>query len=106
MPFINSSKTRTSYDVIVVGSGASGGQAAYTLTMEGLKVLMIEAGRNYDPVRETAMFQTNGQAPLRGVPTPDKQREFYDASVNKKCLVKNCAVEDVELYQFGLQVSQ
>ena len=34
--------------------------------MAGAKVLMLEAGRNYDPVKETPMFQTNGQAPLRG----------------------------------------
>ena len=37
------------YDVIVVGSGAAGGQTAYTLTMDGAKVLMLEAGRNYTP---------------------------------------------------------
>src|SRR3954471_20593934 len=82
MPFVSSTKTQTSYDAIVVGSGASGGQVAYTLTMEGLKVLIIEAGRNYDPVTETPMFQNNSQAPLRGIATPDRQREFYDASPN------------------------
>ena len=58
--------------MIVVGSGAGGGQTAYTLTMEGAKVLMLEAGRNYDPVKETPMFQTTAQAPLRGASTPDK----------------------------------
>jgi choline dehydrogenase-like flavoprotein len=59
------------YDVIVVGSGAAGGQTAYTLAMEGAKVLMLEAGRNYVPEQETPMFQTRGQAPLRGTSTPD-----------------------------------
>lgn len=82
MPFITSSKTQTAYDVIVVGSGAGGGQAAYTLTMEGARVLMIESGRNYDPVRETPMFQTYGQAPLRAANTPDKPMGFYDATVD------------------------
>lgn len=76
------SKARKEYDVVIVGSGASGGQMAYTLTMEGVAVLMIEAGRRYDPATETAMFQTNDQAPLRGTKTPDKQRTFYDASPN------------------------
>ena len=65
MPIITASKTQPSYDVIVVGSGAAGGQTAYTLTMEGAKVLMLEAGRSYDPVRETPMFNTPDQAPLR-----------------------------------------
>ena len=82
MPHISSSKTQPVYDVIVVGSGAGGGQTAYTLTMEGAKVLMLEAGRNYDPVKETPMFQTNNQAPLRGASTPDKPFGFYDSTVD------------------------
>ncbi len=69
------------YDVVVVGSGAAGGQAAYTLAMEGARVLMIEAGRKYDPVSETPMFQTNDTAPLRGAGTPDKYFGFHDATV-------------------------
>ena len=82
MPHITSSKTQPVYDVIVVGSGAGGGQTAYTLTMEGAKVLMLEAGRNYDPVKETPMFQTTAQAPLRGASTPDKPFGFHDATVD------------------------
>ncbi len=69
------------YDVIVVGSGAAGGQTAYTLTMEGAKVLMLEAGRDYDPVKETPMFQDNSVAPLRGIATPEKPFGFHDATV-------------------------
>jgi len=82
MPFITSKETKPEYDVIVVGSGAGGGQTAYTLTMEGVKVLMLEAGRNYDPVQETPMFQDNSMAPLRGVATPDKAMGFHDATVD------------------------
>jgi choline dehydrogenase-like flavoprotein len=69
------------YDVIVVGSGAAGGQTAYTLTMDGAKVLMLEAGRNYVPESETPMFHTPDQAPLRGTSTPDKEFGFYDSTV-------------------------
>ncbi len=82
MPLITPRKTATNYDVIVVGSGAGGGMAAYVLTQQGLRVLMLEAGRNYEPPSETAMFQNNSDAPLRGVPTPDKPFGFFDATVN------------------------
>jgi choline dehydrogenase-like flavoprotein len=82
MPHIPSSQTKPSYDVIVVGSGAAGGQTAYTCVMEGAKVLMLEAGRNYVPETETPMFQNNSQAPLRGGSTLDKPFGFYDATID------------------------
>ncbi len=71
-----------SYDVIIVGSGAGGGMSAYHLTRSGLKVLMLEAGRYYDPATETPMFNIPAQAPLRGSSTPDKPFGFYDATVD------------------------
>ena len=37
------------YDAIVVGSGATGGVAAKELGERGLKVLVLEAGRDFDP---------------------------------------------------------
>jgi len=80
MAFISSDSISRTYDAIVVGSGAGGGQAAYTLSMGGASVLMLEAGRRYDPVRETPMFQTPDMAPLAGVSTPDKPFGFYDAT--------------------------
>ena len=82
MALLTNRKTQPGYDVIVVGSGAAGGQTAYTLTMAGAKVLMVEAGRNYDPVKETPMFQTDAQAPLRAAGTPDKDLGFYDSTVD------------------------
>jgi choline dehydrogenase-like flavoprotein len=68
-------------DVIVVGSGAGGGMAAYVLTRAGIKTLVLEAGRDYDPESESAMLQWNHQAPLRGAATPDKPFGYYDATV-------------------------
>jgi choline dehydrogenase-like flavoprotein len=81
MAMIRPSGLQKEYDVIVVGSGAAGGQTAYTLTMDGAKVLMLEAGRNYVPETETPMFHTPDQAPLRGTSTPDKEFGFYDSTV-------------------------
>jgi len=82
MPFIDAEALAgRDYDVIVVGSGAGGGQMAYSLTMEGARVLLLEAGRKYDPATETPMFQTPEMAPLRGSATPDKPQGFYDATV-------------------------
>jgi len=45
------------YDAIVVGSGISGGWAAKELTEKGLKVLLLERGRNIEHIKDytTAM---------------------------------------------------
>lgn len=40
------------YDAIVIGSGISGGWAAKELTQKGLKVLMLERGRNIEHVKD------------------------------------------------------
>ncbi len=63
MPIITSSKTQPEYDVAIVGSGAGGGQMAFTLTLGGLKCVMLEAGRNYDPATETPSPVAAGAAP-------------------------------------------
>jgi choline dehydrogenase-like flavoprotein len=82
MPLITSSKTQPEYDVVIVGSGAGGGQMAYTLTLAGLKCVMLEAGRNYEPATQSAMFHRPEQTPLMNTITPDKQMGFTDATVD------------------------
>ena len=47
--------------------------AAYVLACHGLRVLLLEAGRDYDPVSETPMFQLPRDAPLRAA-----VRRFHD----------------------------
>lgn len=55
--------------------------SAWALTKAGLKVLMLEAGRDYRPESETPMFQIPSDAPLRDVPTPDKPWGFFSADI-------------------------
>lgn len=43
---------QNTYDAIVVGSGISGGWAAKELTEKGLKVLLLERGRNIEHVKD------------------------------------------------------
>ncbi len=75
-------KAQQEYDVIIVGSGAAGGMCAYVLACSGVRVLMLEAGRDYDPVTETPMFQLPRDAPLRAAGTAEKPFGFYDATVD------------------------
>ena len=42
----NTSKSKNAYDAIIVGSGISGGWAAKELCEKGLKVLLLDRGRN------------------------------------------------------------
>ena len=41
-----------SYDAIVVGSGISGGWAAKELTEKGLRVLLLERGKNVEHIKD------------------------------------------------------
>lgn len=46
------SKKKNTFDVIVIGSGASGGWAAKEFTERGLKTLLLERGRNVTHVKD------------------------------------------------------
>ncbi|MCW1914916.1 GMC family oxidoreductase [Luteolibacter sp. GHJ8] len=81
MAILTDRKSLREYDVIIVGSGAGGGMMGMLLALNGVKVLMIEAGRNYDPQKETPMFNTPDKAPLRGKGTQDRFFGHYDATV-------------------------
>jgi len=67
----NSATTQQTYDAIVIGSGISGGWAAKELCEQGLKVLMLERGRNFEHVKDYASankdpwdFPHRGTTPL------------------------------------------
>lgn len=61
----------TTYDVVIVGSGAGGGMAAYMLANAGAKVCLLEAGGYYDPADPKYITQLKFpyESPRRGAGT-------------------------------------
>lgn len=65
------------YDAIVVGSGISGGWAAKELTEKGLKVLMLERGRNIEHIKDYVNAnKERWEFPHRGSATQDMKERF------------------------------
>src|SRR5437667_4503798 len=60
-----------SWDVIVVGSGAAGGMAAFQLATAGVKVLVLEAGRMIDHKKEYRTMEWPYSSPRRARLPPD-----------------------------------
>ena len=67
------------YDVLIVGSGASGGMAAYTLTRRGLKCLLLEAGPNVDFAKQRVLKPAH-ELPYRGFGEPGKLPHVLQAN--------------------------
>lgn len=65
------------YDAIVVGSGISGGWAAKELTELGLKVLMLERGKNIEHIKDYKNAQKETwDYPHRGAPTQEMMANY------------------------------
>ncbi|MEX8549054.1 MAG: GMC family oxidoreductase [Mucilaginibacter sp.] len=62
-------KSGTTYDAVIVGSGAGGGMAGYVLAHAGLKVLMLEAGAYFDPAKDSQQLKFPYESPRRGAAT-------------------------------------
>jgi choline dehydrogenase-like flavoprotein len=58
------------FDVVVVGSGASGGWVAKELTEAGLRVAVLEAGRKLDPAVDFSEHKLPYDMPRRGGRAP------------------------------------
>jgi len=78
MPFL---ARQTPYDVCIVGSGAGGGMAAYTLTQAGANVVLLEAGPLWFATENSSMLQWPYQSPRRGASTKERGFGEFDAAL-------------------------
>ncbi len=74
-----SSGSSKTYDVVIVGSGAGGGMAAWALTQAGAEVAVLEAGPLWFSTRDSAMFKWAYDSPRRGASTPTRPFGEFDA---------------------------
>jgi choline dehydrogenase-like flavoprotein len=77
-PYIlNKSNQQNTYDAIVVGSGISGGWAAKELCEKGLKVLMLERGRNVEHGDYPTATKNIWDFPHRLSLTPEEKKKNF-----------------------------
>lgn len=67
------------YDVLIIGSGASGGMAAYTLTKKGIKCLMLDAGPPVD-FQNNQVSRPAWQLPYHGLGKPGSLAHVFQAT--------------------------
>src|SRR3989337_3164114 len=73
-------KEQHTYDAIVVGSGISGGWAAKELCERGLKVLLLDRGRNVNHGEYPTATKAPWEFPHRLTLTPEeKKRNFVQS---------------------------
>jgi choline dehydrogenase-like flavoprotein len=73
-------KSTKTYDAVIVGSGAGGGMSAYVLAKAGAKVLLLEAGPFFDPVKHSQQLKFPYESPRRGARTKFRGGGDFDAA--------------------------
>src|SRR5688572_434641 len=77
MNFNIDAQDQNTYDAIVIGSGISGGWAAKELTEKGLKVLMLERGRNIEHIKDYVNASKEAwEFPHRGARTQEMIQDY------------------------------
>jgi choline dehydrogenase-like flavoprotein len=67
------------YDVLIVGSGHSGGMAAKILTEQGISCLMLNAGPEADYEKDRSL-KTSYELPYRGFDKPGRLPHVFQAN--------------------------
>ncbi len=80
MPDFQIKKNPKTYDVVIIGSGAGGGMAAYVLANAGVKVALLEAGPLYDPAKNVTQLKFPYESPRRGAGTSFRPFGDFDAA--------------------------
>src|SRR5215212_1808427 len=73
-------KSSKIYDAVIVGSGAGGGMSALVLANAGAKVLLLEAGPFFDPVKHSHQLKFPYESPRRGASTKFRAGGDFDAA--------------------------
>src|SRR5438876_1391477 len=90
------------YDAVVVGSGAAGGMAAHVLTAQGMKVLLLEAGKKIPIEQELRSMEWPYDHPRRGeAPPGDHAIRYNEYTVRQPPYAKGSAFKHVFSYVGG-----
>ncbi len=94
------------YDAVIVGSGAAGGMAAHVLTSQGMKVLMLEAGKKLPIEQELKSMQWPYEHPRRGeVPAGSHVLSFNEYTIRQPPYAKGTSFQHVYSYTAGWAAS-
>jgi choline dehydrogenase-like flavoprotein len=93
---------KSTYDAVVVGSGAAGGMAAYVLTAQGFKVMLLEAGKYQDTSKILHSMEWPYDHPRRGIMPPDHHAlTLNEYNIRQSPYAQNSQYSKVQSYVQG-----